>query len=636
MRAFVVFCVAALAAAALRAGEDARTLSEGKDKVVIPAPARAPAAAPAAAAVGKAEGDAAAEAADAAAEAAAAAAAEAAAEAAAAEVSAEVPAEAPEAAPETAARRGPRDAEPSFDDWLTAHGLWFPDTELPTRRAAYAATVAEIGAHNARFRAGQASYWQATNAFSAHTPAEWAAASRPRKDSMSALIAALDKRANRGVPRSRAGAAAVRALHLRAAAADELGSAKRAAAARGEKHVSDKNAKLKANNYTDAWVTGGAAGALLGQRRAEAAALAAGGSVDWTAKGSVTPWYGAVTAVQNQRRAEDCYIFSAMGAITGAAAIATRRMPVDLSTQQAGACGHFPIDGGGGDPWEVMTWVGENGGVCRTCDYPNEDEDAYTALVKGLRHAGKKLATLLPQGAAAVNGLLVQLATAKNLSGTEVKKEAHADALHTPAAAKINTCRTPSGQPNAFCEAAASVDPDAPFDAILEAFAPGDDPLADRFFAHHNYAKLNADANASGLVAGGTATHWRPSLPLFLDYLSRGPVSVCIDDGPMSFQRYGGGLYNDSCYYTEHTGGGRPVFGTAHCILATGFAFDTEYNQLVIKLKNQWGTSWGEGGYVLFPADPAINAGLGQCNFLSTPTQPNFMSPRREAHSSTH
>uniref|UniRef100_UPI003297A29B C1 family peptidase n=1 Tax=Salmonella enterica TaxID=28901 RepID=UPI003297A29B len=66
-----------------------------------------------------------------------------------------------------------------------------------------------------------------------------------------------------------------------------------------------------------------------------------------------------------------------------------------------------------------------------------------------------------------------------------------------------------------------------------------------------------------------------------------GPVSVCIDAGQASFGSYGGGVYYEpSCdtYYANHA------------VTAIGYGTEGGYEYWLVK--NSWGTSWGESGYI--------------------------------------
>ncbi|XP_064087022.1 crustapain-like isoform X3 [Macrobrachium nipponense] len=71
-----------------------------------------------------------------------------------------------------------------------------------------------------------------------------------------------------------------------------------------------------------------------------------------------------------------------------------------------------------------------------------------------------------------------------------------------------------------------------------------------------------------------------------------GPVSVCIDAGQPSFGSYGGGVYYEpSCdtYYANHA------------VTAIGYGSELLLDYWLVK--NSWGTSWGESGYIKMAKD---------------------------------
>ena len=206
---------------------------------------------------------------------------------------------------------GPRASEPLFDAWAAAHGQLFPSREeAALRRARHAASVAWVAAHNARWQAGQEEWWAGTNQFSALSPDEFNA----RHTARAPLHADMD--------------------------------ARRARAAGGG---------------------GGAQASPQPQAQAQARrAQTTLGSVNWVTA-------GAVTAVQNQLQCGDCYSFSALGALTGAQAIASGFTTLqDLSAQQVTDCSSaYGNDGcNGGYMDQVFDYVQAQGGVCSAVTYP--------------------------------------------------------------------------------------------------------------------------------------------------------------------------------------------------------------------------------------------------------------------------
>lgn len=61
-----------------------------------------------------------------------------------------------------------------------------------------------------------------------------------------------------------------------------------------------------------------------------------------------------------------------------------------------------------------------------------------------------------------------------------------------------------------------------------------------------------------------------------------------------------------------------------HNVVMYGYDVDPLSGLQYWKLKNQWGTGWGEGGYMRMVRDPLLNGGAGQCSIYSAsyyPTQ---------------
>ncbi|GKB29737.1 senescence-specific cysteine protease SAG39-like protein [Tanacetum coccineum] len=83
-----------------------------------------------------------------------------------------------------------------------------------------------------------------------------------------------------------------------------------------------------------------------------------------------------------------------------------------------------------------------------------------------------------------------------------------------------------------------------------------------------------------------------------LQAVTHQPVSVAIDGGGYDFQLYSGGVFSGTC-------------GTDldHAITAVGYGTTTDGTKYWL-MKNSWGKSWGENGYIRIKRDVSSKEGL--------------------------
>jgi C1A family cysteine protease len=91
--------------------------------------------------------------------------------------------------------------------------------------------------------------------------------------------------------------------------------------------------------------------------------------------------------------------------------------------------------------------------------------------------------------------------------------------------------------------------------------------------------------------------------------INKGPVSVAIQANQIVFQSYKGGIIADD---------GKCGTNLDHGVLAVGYGNENGTQYFIIK--NSWGSSWGESGYVRLAYNG--NTKVGACGVLMEPSYP--------------
>merc|ERR1719163_2754484 len=90
--------------------------------------------------------------------------------------------------------------------------------------------------------------------------------------------------------------------------------------------------------------------------------------------------------------------------------------------------------------------------------------------------------------------------------------------------------------------------------------------------------------------------------------LAQQPVSIAIEADQSTFQHYRSGVFSESC--------GDKL---DHGVLAVGYD-QSQGSNSYWKVKNSWGATWGEDGYIRMSMSTGGSA--GQCGMLQQPSYP--------------
>jgi KDEL-tailed cysteine endopeptidase len=90
--------------------------------------------------------------------------------------------------------------------------------------------------------------------------------------------------------------------------------------------------------------------------------------------------------------------------------------------------------------------------------------------------------------------------------------------------------------------------------------------------------------------------------------LAKQPVSVAIEADQKEFQLYQSGVFTAPC-----------GISLDHGVLAVGYGTDADSGGDYWIVKNSWGPTWGEDGYIRLARGKSVDQKEGQCGILSGP-----------------
>jgi len=118
------------------------------------------------------------------------------------------------------------------------------------------------------------------------------------------------------------------------------------------------------------------------------------------------------------------------------------------------------------------------------------------------------------------------------------------------------------------------------------------------------------DASKVIVKNGGQGIVEQRNEQALVEAIAEGPVAVAIDAGQPSFQMYKGGVYDEpNC----------KKLVLNHAVCAVGYGADESGVEYYI-VRNSWGTSWGDKGYIYMVIDG------NTCGVTTDPIYPTGVS----------